>query len=104
MRKTIIAVRRDGYDFHAFAITLEYSNPNLDIHQAVRDAVNEYIQTKEGSELYSYNCSTFDWADFDSNVPNEICEKYGFQKVSESCSQDVVEWDEELADDPEFEE
>ncbi len=101
MRKTIIAVRRDGYDFNAFAVTLEYSNPDLDINQAVRNAATEYaLETKEGRELYSYNFDSLNWADFESSVPNEICEKYGFRKVSDSCPQDIVEWDEELVDEP----
>ena len=53
MRKTIIAVRRDGYDFNAFAVTLEYSNPDLDINQAVRDAATEYtLRTKEGGAVF----------------------------------------------------
>ncbi len=100
---TIVATEHDGPDVRALAINIRILDKNgaasFDARSAVRKAVHEYLCTKKGKAVYDYNCGGFNWADFESNVPNRICRKYGFEKI-ESCTDDLeVSWDEQLADD-----
>lgn len=96
--ENIVAVERDGLDVRVISIPVVYDDKVInDITQAVRDACAEYIRTPEGRAMYDYNCSAFDWADFDAYVPNEICKKHGFTK-RESVRSVEVDWDEQLAE------
>ncbi len=101
---TIVATEHDDdMDTRSLVINIrildESQASSFDIRSAVRKAVHEYLCTKEGKAIYDYNCGGFNWADFEPNVPNEICRKYGFEKI-ESCRNDLeVDWDEHLADD-----
>ena len=70
------------------AIKIEITKQNIDLKQAIKDACREFIVTPEGLKLYSKNHEQFNWQHFAANVPNTICEKYGFKKV-----QSEIEWD-----------
>lgn len=99
---TIMATEHDGSNTRNIAINLNIldENPgNFDIKDAVRKAVHEYLCTEEGRKTYDYNCGCFNWADFETNVPNEICRRYGFKKIKLFTDTIDVDWDEQLADD-----
>ena len=72
---------------------------DVDIVKAVKNASREFIQTELGRSLYAYNCYCFNWGDFWNNVPNEICEKYGFKKIDSGVSNFQVNLNEQLVDD-----
>lgn len=100
MFRNIVAIERDGLDFRALTILFEVPDEKFDIEEAARKAATEYCLTENGRKIYDYNCSSFNWADFEMNVPNEICEKFGFRKVINGILSDVVvNWDDELVDD-----
>lgn len=101
--RTIVATEHDGMETRSLVINIhvldETQASSFDIKSAVKKATHDYLCTKEGKEVFDYNCGGFNWADFESNVPNEYCRKYGFEKI-ESCASDLeVNWDEHLADD-----
>jgi hypothetical protein len=54
----------------------------VDIQNAAIKACTEYCSTEKGKEVYKGNLKNFNWSDLDLFVPNEICEKYGFRKIS----------------------
>ena len=103
----ITVTEHDGMDTRCFVLRLGIDEaalePNKDsIREAVIKACTEYVQTEEGKKTYEYNCGCFNWADFESEVPNSICEKYGFAKRNSSDESFEVDWDEHLVDDAEL--
>lgn len=94
----ITAIERDGLDLRVLTMNFDILQENLDLRSAIRMAVAEYLQTDEGKQTYRDNCEQFNWADFYTCVPNAICKKYGFLKKPEAISDEVVDWNESLAD------
>ena len=85
------------------AIKIEITKQNIDLKQAIKDACREFIVTPEGLKLYSKNHEQFNWQHFAANVPNTICEKYGFKKVQTNNENVLYEkWNESLVDQPKF--
>ena len=99
MIQTIVAIERDGLNERILTIQLDVLKEGIDLRQAVIDACTEYARTPEGKKLYECNCGCFNWADFESSVPNEICEKHGFVKCKSLDADITVDWDEHLVDD-----
>lgn len=91
MLATIVATDKDGLDVRTLTITLDVFNNDIDVEKAVIDACTEYCKTEEGRWTYcECNCFNFNWGDFTTYVPNEICEKHGFKiidtaQVEELC-------------------
>lgn len=111
MRIASITVREYvNRDIQQFTLLLEILSPDIktttDLEFAVQKACTEYVKTEEGKRIYSYNCQNFNWADFDMNVPEDICKKHGFRKLEgQKTEMDfTVNWDEHLVDDEELEE
>lgn len=102
MLKTIVAVERDGIDIRTLSLLFDVPSKDFDLVTAVKKAVTDYCKTKEGREIYRYNCSYFNWADFEMYVPNEFCKRYGFEKVDSMCCDEEVDWDEQLVNDTEI--
>ena len=98
MIKTFIATEVDGLIIRNLIIELEIIDKGIDIKQAVLDACKEYCQTEEGKAVYDGNCCSFNWGDFDTYVPNKICEKYGFRKLN-SVTAEQVSFDEQLVEE-----
>lgn len=99
MLQTVVAIERDGFDVRVLSIVFEVPSADFNLLKAVEAAAADYCRTQEGKKQYEYNCSSFNWADFEMSVPNEFCEKYGFKKVDSALSDIVVDWDEQLVDD-----
>lgn len=99
--RNVVAVERDGMDMRTLTIPLKVPDADFDVMDAVRKACTYYVtKTDEGRKVFAYNCNEFNWADFESNVPNDICRMFGFEKL-ESCGSDcIADWDEELVDQP----
>lgn len=91
MLKTIVATDRDGLDVHTLTIMLDVFDSSINVEQAVIDACTEYCRTEEGKYTYcNCNCFNFNWGDFATYVPNDICMKHGFkildsEQVEELC-------------------
>ena len=111
MRIASICVQEEGsYDAQHFTMLLEILSPDIktkeDLVKAVNAACTDFVKTEEGKKIYEYNCKCFNWTDFESKVPDSICEKHGFKKIRNPKYEIefTVNWDEHLVDDFELEE
>ena len=101
--RTITAIERDGLDIRTLTITFQVNDESIDLQEAVRKACAYYVKTEEGRRIYEYNCACFNWADFETNVPNDICRKFGFEKMEGYQGDLTVDWNEQLVDESELE-
>ncbi len=101
MLRTVTAIERDGLDVRVLVLNFDVPSKEFDLMAAVKAAALEYCQTEDGKKTYNYNCRCFNWADFEMNVPNEICAKHGFTVLESPVSDLVVDWDEQLVDEAE---
>lgn len=99
MLQTVVAIERDGLDIRTLTLCFDIPSKDFDLITAVKNAAMDYCQTEIGKQVYEYNCSYFNWADFAMNVSNEFCEKYGFKMLDAVCEDVIVDWDEQLVDD-----
>lgn len=96
IKKSIVAIEQDGMEVRTLCMEFIIHEEGIDLKEAIKKACTEYVNSKEGRDIYSYNCELFNWADFCSNVPNEICRKYGFEKDEDVFAEESVNWDEQL--------
>lgn len=99
MRTIITVIERDGLTTRTLNINVEILDTNINLKKAISDACKEYCLTDEGRKTYEGNCNCFNWADFDTYVPNAICSKYGFVKIHDNYDYLDVIWDEQLVDE-----
>lgn len=94
----IDAVHSNKANHSHITLRLLDESARKNIIEHAKDACREYVQTKEGRELFDYYCGCFHWDDFVQNVPNWICRRHGFEIVE--CHEDEihVELDEPLVD------
>ncbi len=104
MIRTVVAIERDGLDIRTLTLQFDVPSEDFDLITAVRKAATDYCKTEQGRRIFDYNCSCFNWADFDTAVPQEFCERYGFKKLNTVLSDIVVDLDEQLVDEFELEE
>lgn len=103
MLRTVVAVERDGFNARVLTLHFDVPSKGFDLVAAVRKAATDYCKTENGKKVYEYNCSAFNWADFDMSVPQEFCEKNGFRKVDSTVPDIEVDLDEQLVDEFEIE-
>ena len=101
---TITAIERDGFDIRTLTIPIQVNDKNINLKEAIQKACTYYAKTEEGRRTYEYNCNLFNWSDFESEVPNEICRMFGFEKMEEHKGDLTVDWDEQLVDESGLEE
>lgn len=101
MERTVIALERDGMDIRALAFRFQILKPDLDLHEAVKAAVTEYIATTEtGRNIYRYNCDNFNWGDLASTtLPEDLCVRHGFRIIPDDEADEIVDWDEDLVNE-----
>jgi len=93
---TITAIERDGFDVRILTVNLNVIDENINVKKAISDACREYITTPEGKRVYENNGDCFNLADFEVNVPNIICKRYGFEKITSQMADYCLDWDEQL--------
>lgn len=74
-----------------------------EVKRAIAKASVEYCQTEEGRDVFEHNCRNFNYGDFNLYVPNEICGKYGIEKIDSEIEFDDVNFNEQLVDETELE-
>lgn len=74
---------------------------NFDPKQAIINACTDFCNTA-GSEIYLANCCCFNWGDFDLHVPEEICRRHGFIKVSAQNTTEITYYNDHLVRDDEI--
>lgn len=100
--KIFAATETDGLNVTHLVMLMEV-DPTIikdksDFEKAVISASTEYCLTQEGKKTFEDNCNCFNWGDFDTHVPNDICEKYGIRKVSSSVTGEFI-FDQQLVDE-----
>ena len=98
MLKQIVALDRDGLDTRIVVITVNVDE-GVDVEKAIKAACTEYCKTEEGRKTYEGNCNCFNWGDFDTYVPNDICRKHGFSKAGLEIQAEEVDFNEQLVDE-----
>lgn len=63
-------------------IFVEVIDESIDVLEAIKLVVKDFINTKEGRTIYEDNNNEFNWGDFIRFIPNPMCEKYGFKKIN----------------------
>lgn len=102
MRTAEIHVTEAGADQRSFTMQLRILDSAIktkkDVYGAIKKAVRYYVHhTSHGKANFEYNCKRFNWADFESSVPKDICQKFGFEPVlSEPEISFNADWDEQL--------
>lgn len=48
-----------------------------DVLQAMRDAVQEFLQTEDGKKMITYTCGDYNWGDAMNSVSDDIWKKHG---------------------------
>lgn len=79
---TIVAKEQDMFEEHIVVIELSVNKDmeKENILDAIRLASIDYCKSKAGRQTFSHNCNNFNYADFDMDVTNEFCHKYGIHK------------------------
>lgn len=98
---TINAIDRDGLRINIFTLKFDVFRDGIDIVDACKAAAREFTATSDGFCAYMHNCENFNWGDF-VDVPNTICEKYGFRKINAEFTDTDVDYNEQLIDEPAF--
>lgn len=80
-KQTIVTLDQDGPDVRAMAIPFEIlaEDPEYDLVRQIKRAAAHFLSTDEGYAAYEYNNEAFNWGDLVSEVPEEICIRYGFR-------------------------
>lgn len=85
--------------YSSFTINARHEMTTEDVIDAIRKASTEYCQTEEGRKVYSGNCHNFNIGDFDAYVTNELCQKYGIQKVESNTASYFMDFNEQLVNE-----
>ena len=96
MKYTIIA--NESCNDNVFVLELEVFDKSINIFEAIKKACEEYVKTEEGYRTYLFNCESFNWGDFATYVPNQICEKYGFRQIDCNHADSLVDLNEQIAE------
>lgn len=97
--QVVCAVEHDGRSERVLTLAFEVPSKSFNLHSAILEAVKDFLSSEEGKRVWEYNSHTFNWADFSMHINSAYCERHGFSLVdSERYSDQVVNWDEDLAD------
>ena len=101
-KKIYIASEADGLNARELVMLMEIDPMRIqskeEFEQAAISASTEYCLSNEGKTVFKNNCNCFNWGDFDTHVPNSICEKYGIRKCSSNIAA-VYCFDQQLVDE-----
>ena len=86
-------------NIHHIALNVQDDMSTDDIKDAMSKAATDYCKTPEGKQVYQENCNCFNIGDFDTHVPNDICKKYGIEKIDSDTSFGTIDFNTELVDE-----
>lgn len=92
MKRIVYLVAKEcvGLEENILIIPLQVENLNISVEELVVKATKEFLNTEDGEKALEETCGNFNYVDFDMYVPNSICEKYGFRKLSKSNKETVL--------------
>lgn len=99
MLRTVAAVEQDGLESYVVMMKFEVPGVGFDLEGAVKKACAEFVQTEEGQKALEWTGGNFNWGDFVNEVPNGVCEKYGFRLVEAVAAEKVVDLNEQMLDE-----
>lgn len=87
MKKMINAIETNGMgDVNTLIMEFAVEPKCVNLVEAVCKASLDFVNTKEGREMYEKCKKRFNWGDFWLCVPNSFCQKYGFTKLEDEGS------------------
>ena len=86
----LVAKENIGLDENIVVIPFKVENTNVSIEELVAKATKEFLNTEDGKKVLEETCGNFNYADFDTYVPNSICGKYGFLKLEDYNNEIVL--------------
>jgi hypothetical protein len=90
-------IDQDGIDFNIATIVM-FAADGVNVKKSIRSACIEFCNTDEGREIFIGNNNCFNWGDFITYVPNDICKKYGLE-ILDNVQQENAYFDELLVTD-----
>lgn len=81
MGQLVVLVRHRSWESETWYDYFTYSNESTPAETSMRNAVADYLSTKEGEEAIEQTSRDFNWGDAVMYVPDEIWIKYGFTPV-----------------------
>lgn len=94
--KVVVLVRQRPSEKESYVDTFEVLKEGIDVKQALRNACEEFLRTKEGRQAIEDTNWDFNWGDFVQETPNEILEKHGLRHISHATETVTVDQDEVL--------
>ena len=91
----------DGGATYVKMLKFLVARENFDLKQAIIHACTDYCNAG-GMDIYLANCCCFNWGDFDLHVPEDICRRHGFIKVSTEDTIEIAYFNELLVRDGEI--
>lgn len=107
MEKVITAIEPNGLlfsEYRVHSIVLKTPMKNLDFKAALKEAVQDFIQTEKGKAIYENNGNSFTLVDVSMSLPQEFCKKHGFVIIERVITDEAMDWNESLVDDSNLEE
>ena len=86
----------------ALTIILNADSEKFCFPESIKKAVNDYLSIPCGKEYLEETNGSFNWGDV-CVLPYEICKKHGFEIKDYFVSEEVVDWNEQLIEDPDTE-
>lgn len=104
MIRKVESLEWDSWYISYNTLLFDVPSEDFDLVEAVRKAATDFINTPAGRSIYENHIFQFSWADFDANVPQEFCEKYGFRKIDPVAPTIEIDLHEPLVCNSEIEE
>lgn len=98
--KIFVATETDGLNVTNLVMVMEVAQ-GTDFEEAAILASTRYCFTRKGRRTYEGNCNCFNWGDFDTYVPNSICEKFGIRKLQSNVAKEFI-FDQQLVNEQEI--
>ena len=95
MEYFITSVSHDGENTTFVRNITLHSDEDINVMDACKGAVREYLLTEEGWEYYLCNNKHFGLTDL-GEIPDEICERHGF-RITENRVPDLIDFDRSIA-------
>lgn len=92
--RSLTAIERDGFKLRINTVLFSVDQW-VDIKVALGYAAREFASTSRGEKVLESTCDCFNLVDFELNVSNDFCRKYGFE-IEKSFESEEIDWDTDL--------
>lgn len=92
--RSLTAVEHNGFEVRLNTVLFSVDQ-KVDIKVALGYATKEFVSTPRGEKVLEFTCGCFNLIDFELNVSNDFCRKYGFE-IGKSYESEEINWDTDL--------